>query len=179
MERLPAKRPSEEEAAAIQAAAFANEQAMKAANARVHESWWQLAEAIHDCHRNNYWRALGYERLNDFLAQPDLGISRSWFLRLSSFWEELVVKLDVAPARLAELEPGKVQEVVPAIAAGTVTVERGLKDAESLGKRDLREQYRPKTDEAADPDAPLKPEDEKDWKQCELCGSWYVPGEEP
>jgi hypothetical protein len=102
---------------------------------------WALAEHLHEFHEERYWTLLGYETLEEFLAEPEVGMSRSAFFRLVEAWHWLVEVRKVAPARLSELAPSKVQEVLPAIRRGDVSPDDALADAKGFGKRDLREKY--------------------------------------
>lgn len=151
---------------------------------------WGLAEKLYEFHESGAWSLLGYHSLNDFLAQPELGISRSHFFRLTKIWRDLVVVRKVAPARLLKLEPTKVAEVTAAIMRGDTTPAKALADAESLAKSDLRAKYAPsnaardavkngkKAPPTIDLDEDLEATDEPERVQCEACGHWYVPDPE-
>ena len=99
------------------------------------------------------------------LAQPEIGLSRSWFFRLIQTWRDLVVVRKVSPARLAAIDTTKVEEIRPAIMSGHVKPDAALADAEALGRRDLREKYR-----SLAADTPLAAEREPVRTRCPHCG---------
>lgn len=174
---------SPEEAQERVDAAFALEQKIKLAFTAVHTAWWELSEHLYAFQEAGFWSPLGYDNLDAFLAQPDLGMSRSTFFRLTQLWRELRVVRDVPVEDLADIEPSKVKEVLPAIVRGDVKPSKALGDARELGQRDLQEKYRP-TPPGAKPKAqapngstPLNATDEPQKVQCSTCGSWYDPDE--
>lgn len=132
---------------------------------RVNASAWEMAALLYEWHEHQMWRLAGYETLNEFLAQPELGLSRTQFFRLTRLWRDLAVVKRVPTSVLAELDPSKAELVAPKIMRGEVDTEEAFADARVLGVRDLRERYGPEPD--------VVPEKVK----CEACGSWYRPGE--
>lgn len=162
--------------------AFKLEQVIKAGFKRVGEAWWELSEALYEFHEGGYWKWVGYDTLDEFLAQPDLGISRSQFFAMTKLWKDLVITRQIPPKTLAQIEPSKAREVAPAIMRGDVKIEDALDDARGLGYRDVVEKYRPdrraQHKQKPDDSTPLAAEDEIVRVQCELCGSWYVAPDE-
>lgn len=114
---------------------------LKSAWRESHVANWKLAKAIFDFHEGGFWKWLGYATLEQYLAEPDLGMSRGYFFKLSQTWRDLVEVKQIAPDRLEHLELSKVAEVRKAIMDGKVPVDKGLDDAEAMGQRDLREHY--------------------------------------
>lgn len=162
-------------------AAFVLERKIKVSYAHVHVAWWALSEQLYQFHEGGYWSALGYETLDEFLAQPDLGLSRRQFFRMTKIWRDLVVVRQIDPEKLAEIEPSKMREVAPAIMRGDVSVDDAIDDAKSLGYRDVRAKYRPGPDQGGqkpNDSTTLAAEDEPVRVQCLECGSWYVPTQE-
>lgn len=159
-------------------AAFTLELGIKAAAVQVHASWWTLSQLLYAFHEGGYWSDIGYDTLDEFLAQPELGISRSQFFQMTRTWRDLVVVRNVEPKELEAVEPSKAKEVLPAIRRGDVEVEDALDDAKGLGARDLREKYRPqrqhKHKQAPDDSTVLEADDEPVRVQCEVCGQWRV-----
>lgn len=138
---VPARDLTPEEAEERAEKCYALEEKVKT-NLRVgRESLWEVAQALYEFDESNGWSALGYDKLNDWLAQPDIGISRSHYFRLVSVYHEMVVLRQVDAERLKEIEPQKIQIVLPAVKSGKVQLEEALDDAEALGRRDLRERY--------------------------------------
>lgn len=124
------------------------EERIKASLRVAQESVWDLAEALYKFDEANGWSALGYDKLGDWLAQPEVGISRSHFYRLVSVYHEMVVLRQVDQTRLKQIEPQKLQIVLPSVKSGKVQLEDALDDAEALGRRDLRERYFKRPDPA-------------------------------
>lgn len=156
--------------------AFALERDIRKAAVLAHASWWALSELLYKFHEGGYWSDLGYDSLDEFLAQPEVGISRSQFFKQSKTWRDLVVVKKIRPSRLKELEPSKVREVVPAIMRGEVKPEQALSDTEELSFRDVVIRYRPEEQgKHGKRDAPLDAEAEPQRVQCKVCGSWYTP----
>ena len=177
----PARELTEKEAEAVRASAFQMELQIKKVAVHVHEAWWVMAELLYEFHEKGYWAHLNYDSLDEFLAQPEIGISRSQFFRMNKMWRDLVVVKELPTATLKELEPSKVREVVPAIMRGDVEPEDALDDCAGLSYRDVRKKYRPeeaqKHGQKADDSKPLAAEDEPVAVQCDACGSWYFPEE--
>lgn len=173
------KEMTKKEAEAHVSAAFKLERRIKEAAVKVHESWWVLSEALYEFHEAGFWSALGYGSLDEFLAQPDLGMSRSQFFQMTKLWRDLVVVKKLPPGDLKELEPSKVREVAPAIMKGEVLPEDALADAEELSYRDVKVKYRPeeqaKTGQKADGSTPLDAASEPKAVKCFNCGNYYTP----
>jgi hypothetical protein len=88
-----------------------------------------------------------YLTLNDYLADPEVGITRSTYFRLVGAWRYLAVRRELPMSVLAELDVTKVDVVLAAIKAGRVELEEALEDVRSMGQKDLREVYGPKDEE--------------------------------
>lgn len=157
--------------------AFNREIRIKRNVSQVAGKTWELAKDLYELHEGGEWALLGHDTLEDFLAQPDLGIQRTHFFRLTKMWRDLVVVRQIEPEKLKALEPTKVAEVTPAIMRGDVKVDDALSDAEVMSKSDLREKFR-KAKPGSDPDdTKLDATAEPDRIKCETCGSWYIPDE--
>jgi hypothetical protein len=112
------------------------------------EALWQVAEALYEFNEEAVWTALGYETLADWLADPDIGMTKSTYYRLTRMWRQLVIHRKITPAQIKLLEPSKVDIVLGAVEQGRVSVNKALADAKDMGARDLREVYmRPTTPE--------------------------------
>lgn len=111
---------------------------------------WALAEALYEFDEENGWTALGYDSLKDYLADAEVAIGRSFYFAAVSRWRKLVVLRQIGSDRLDQLDPSKVDIVLPAIEAATVKLDDALDDVEALGKRDLREKYLGRKDPARD-----------------------------
>lgn len=117
------------------------EQKVYAALASGKEAAWGLAEALYDFDEVSGWRRLGHESLEEWLAQPEVGLKKTLYYNLVSSWRSFVVHREIEPSKLRGLEPSKVAIVAKRVAKAQVTVEEATSDVETLGFRDLREKY--------------------------------------
>lgn len=104
-----------------------------------------LVRAAEGCFRlseQEGWLALGYETLSEYLASPEITISRAEFYRLADIWQSYVLDGGVEPALLLGAGSSKLEVPLPALKQGLVDAERAAADATSLTRRDLRERYR-------------------------------------
>lgn len=122
--------------------AFQLEQKLKAALRITRRSLIDVAEACYGISRNHAYEALGYDTLAEFLAQPDVGMSRSEFFTAAKVHEVFVLEHGIDPDRLADASLTKLDVVLPKVAAGEVEAEEALTDAATQGLRDLRDGYR-------------------------------------
>ena len=100
-----------------------------------------VAQACHDISRDKSWTDLGYESLAEFLASPEITLTRSSFFTMAQIWELYVLDGGVDPQQLAVAHPSKLAIPLRAIGANEVTVAEAIADVETLGARDLREKY--------------------------------------
>ena len=100
-----------------------------------------VAQACHEIHEQQAWSELGYDTLSEYLASPEIGMSRSAFSDLCAIWERYVLEGGADPQALQAGGPSKLVVPIPAIKAGEVTVTEALEDVEALGLRDLRSKY--------------------------------------
>ena len=133
---------SDDELGALRQEAFELERKIVGGVAAVSKEAWALAAHVYRFHEGGCWGLLGYDTLEEFLAQPDVSMSRTQFFRLSKTYRDLVVVREIPISALEQIDPSKVHEVAAAISRGEVKVEDALADAEKLGARDLREKYR-------------------------------------
>lgn len=179
-----AKKMTEAEARAFMDGAFEAERKIRSAFANVSTAWWELSARLYEFHEAGYWAALGYASLDEFLAQPELGMSRSQFFQMTKAYRDLVVVKQIEMGDLQELEPSKVREVIPSIMRGDVDPEEALSDAASLSYRDVKAKYRPeertKRGQSArvDGNDELDAEAEPERVQCGTCGQWWEPPEQ-
>ncbi len=121
--------------------AFKTEEKVKKGLGAIREVWIALAAYLHEFHSEKMWEHLGYDRFDDWLGSPDIGLGRSQVYASIEAYEELVVKRDVDPAVLADLEATKIGVVLPALRRGEVDLETALADCEALSRSALREKY--------------------------------------
>jgi hypothetical protein len=174
------KELTKKEAEALISAAFKQEQRIKKGVVNFHESWWELAAELYAFHESGGWALVGYDTLDEFLAQPEIGMSRSQFFQMTKTHRDLVVVKKLPPESLKELEPSKVREVIPAIMRGDVSAEDALDDAAGLSYSDVKRKYRPEKQghgQKADDSQRLAAETEPEAIKCSTCGQWWEPPE--
>jgi hypothetical protein len=145
-----------EEAEARAQRCFEIDERIKAGLRAGREALWETARALHEFDEENGWTALGYEKIGEWLADPEVGMTRGTYIRLVGTFRELVVKRKLPFATVADLETSKVQIVLPKLKAGSVRLDEALDDVKALGQRDLREKYlrRPDPADLEPPDDP-------------------------
>lgn len=137
------------------------------------EAFWDLGQRLFEFHEMNGHTALGYETQEEFLAQPDVGIKRSVYFKAVRRHRDLVQRRllpaamketddnrqeaeKLVRAQLSQLDPSKVDIVIPTITSktNTKTTEEILSDVQSMGASDLYNEYvtKPKGGAAVDDD---------------------------
>jgi hypothetical protein len=100
-----------------------------------------MAEGCHLLHHDEGWKHLGFETLSEYLAAPEIEISRTDFYRMVEIWSAYVLNGGVEPATLQGAGPSKLEVPLPALSAGVVTPEQAVADASSMTRKDLRSHY--------------------------------------
>ncbi len=160
--KLPSARElSQEEAEQRAERCFALDQEIKAGLRAGREAVWRVAAAMHEFDEESGWTALGYDKLGDWLADPEVSTNRRTFFRMTSVYRDLAVQRQLPAASLAELDIAKVDIVLGKVKAGAVKLDDALEDVVALGAQDLRRKYIGREDPAnqqmpAD-DTPLPP----------------------
>lgn len=121
--------------------AFETEGKIKRGVGAVREVWGALAAYLHEFHSEKMWEPLGYDKFEDWLGSPEIGLGRSQVYALIESYEELVIKRELGVGDLAELEATKVAVVLPALRRGDVELEEALADCKALSRSALREKY--------------------------------------
>jgi hypothetical protein len=103
--------------------------------------WLTIAEALAEFIDRELWRELSYTSLSEFLADPDVEMSRSQAFRFARLWRGYVEELGVPPKRLVGLSPSKLDIALTAVKGGKCGVEEALADAKALTRRDLLGKY--------------------------------------
>jgi hypothetical protein len=124
---------------------------IKGALADGRKALWALAQALYEFNEENGWTALGFETQEEWLAQPEIGMSRSRFFRLVGVWRELAVYRRVKVPTLGQLDPAKVEIVLPTIKADAAVLGPVLDDVKASGAKELREKYVRQSPPAAEP----------------------------
>ena len=125
---------------------------------------WDVAEACFELNEENGWTALGYDTLGEYLADPEVSMTKTVFYRMVSAYRETVIRRAIPKTTMQEIDYSKVEVVMGKVRKGEVDVEEALDDAKALGWRDLREQYwgprednAPPADSAGDDDGDPDP----------------------
>lgn len=115
------------------------------------------AEGCYELQKSEGWIALGYESLSEYLASPEITMSRSEFYRLAKIYERYMLEGKVAPIALQAAGPTKLEVPLPALEQGVVDAEQAVADAASMNRTDLRKHYAAllaNGEDAPDPDEP-------------------------
>lgn len=99
------------------------------------------AEGCHALHASEGWTALGFESLSEYLACPEVTLSRSEFYRLVSIWDRYVLNGGLQPMLLQGAGPSKLEVPLPALEAGVVDAAQAVADATTMTRKDLRTHY--------------------------------------
>jgi hypothetical protein len=134
----------------------------------IREVWIALAAYLHEFHTEKMWVPLGYDRFEDWLGDPEIGLGRSQVYASIEAYEELVVQREVDPKILAQLEATKIGVVLPALRRGEIELDEALADCEALSRSALREKYGKQVGAER---VPLV--------ECEQCGKMARPKTEP
>jgi hypothetical protein len=116
-----------------------------------------LAEGCHDLHATEGWRELGFETLAEYLAAPEITVSRSEFYALADIWSTYVLAGGVEPLALQGAARSKLEVPLPALSAGVVSAEQAVADASSMTRKDLRSHYAGLMGDEAEPKPRAKP----------------------
>jgi hypothetical protein len=103
---------------------------------------WKMAEACWRLNDVHAWVKLGHDTKGEYLAQPEISMSRETFDRFVRAWNGTVVTRHVDALALEHLDVTKVELVLPAVTRAKVSITDALADADALGWHDLREKYR-------------------------------------
>ena len=120
-----------------------------------------IAEACYQIQQGKLWTALGYDRLADYLSDPDITLTRREFFRAAAIHEAYVLNAGIEPEVLELAPASKFEAAIPGAIDPSVTADELVSDVQVLGIRDLRQKYRGADEESA-PDAPSA--------RCETCG---------
>lgn len=100
------------------------------------------AQACYLIREGKLYKLLGFEKLGDYLADPEISLRSSSFHEYADIWKRYVLEGGIAPERLMDTGRGKLAVPLPALKAGEVSAEDALEDAIVLGAQDLRVKYR-------------------------------------
>lgn len=142
--------------------------------------WVTLARDLYEFYIGQMWTALGHDTMEEWMASPDIDLSRRWVYDLIAMYREYVINRQVDAAQLGEIEPTKLQMLLPAVRRQQIPLKAALADAKVLSRNDLRERYTPNgagtTRTSAGPAAPdnttsYDAEAEPTYVRCPTCNS--------
>jgi hypothetical protein len=125
------------------------------------QAMWDVARAAHEFDEEAGWSALGYDTLGQWLADPEVSMSRSTFFRVVKVYRELVVRRQLPASTLRELDISKVDIVLAKVKSGKIPLNQALEDSRSLGAKDLREEYYDRPDPKIAADAANEGDDDE------------------
>jgi hypothetical protein len=141
----PARKPTQEEVESNRQWAFMADADLKGALRQVRVDLWEVAKRLHEWDERQGWAWTGnYDTLGEWLADPDVTMTRGTYYRLRDSYRCLVIEEHIDEAAVRELETSKVGVVIKAIRAHDVDVNEAISDVEVLPVRDLREKYYPR-----------------------------------
>lgn len=144
--QAPARALSPEEAEERAEHCFKLEETIKSGLRAGREAMWDVAAALHEFDEENGFTALGHDSLGDWLADPEVAMSRATYFRMVQAYRETVIQRQIPEQTVKSIDYTKVQIVLPAVKAGRVKINDALDDAKELGARDLRTRYMKRPD---------------------------------
>lgn len=121
----------------------------------------EIGEALYHFDANSYWRELGYGSFEEYIASPEVDLSRRVAYRLKGIYADFVLALNVPPEAL--LEAGNTKLDLVRSHANCENVEELVNMAATLSRTDLRQEL---SDRFEVP--PLE------WCICDKCGRKHV-----
>ena len=139
----PAREQTSEEIAAEQLRARALDRTIKDGlrDRDIRTATWSTAKALVEFDEERAWKKLGFDTLDEWLADPEVGLQRTEYYRAIRAYRVFVVERRTNVSALTHVDRSKVDIVVGAVQKGEVTVQEALKDAETHSWRALREKY--------------------------------------
>ena len=140
--------------------AFETEGKIKEGISAARTVWVALAAFLSDFHEEKMWETLGHDSFDSWLATPEIDLGRSMAYALVQNYRYFIGEGRISSEELAEFEPTKLQQVLPALKAGDVEPSEALADVGSLSRSDLKEKY----------GKPGKSAAGKSMEKCGICG---------
>lgn len=145
--------------------AFELEKEVVTGSLSARRAWIQMAAALHAIQSERLYELLGFERFTEWIATPEIALSRSQAYALSAVYQTFVVEHGIPVDDLSYIEPTKLAETLPAVRSGA-SVGEALADATVLSKSDLRAKYRGIEPESQEPE---------NLSVCPECGQAIKP----
>jgi len=103
--------------------------------------WVALAAFLSDFHEEKLWTDRGHDSFDSWLADPEVDLGRSMAYALIQNYRFFLKEGGLDSVVLAQYEPTKLQQVIPALKAGDADLDDALADVEALSRSDLKEKY--------------------------------------
>lgn len=98
----------------------------------------EIARAAYELRETSGWVPLGYGSMDEMLAQPEVSMERSAFLRAAQVWDLYAVRGGVEIRQLAAADSSKLITLAPRVRSGELSPAQATEQAQSLSLRDLR-----------------------------------------
>lgn len=165
----PPRALTEEEKAELAERAHELERSIVKKRQLIETTGMHLARDLCEFLDKRCWQVLGYDSENQFLASPDVNLSKDHARKLARLYRELVEERGVTLAQLAGAGVEKLQIGLPALKAGKVGPQDLVSDAKALSTGDMIARYR-----EGDPDDRLAAHNEPEKATCDRCGSYVA-----
>lgn len=103
----------------------------------IRTAWVLLGGYLCEFVEERMWEPLGLETLEEWLASPEVELSRTDVFRVVRVYRGLVLERGVSPEELHGLSAGKLDVLLPALKAGRIDTDEALSQARALTRRDL------------------------------------------
>jgi len=129
--------------------AFRNRQEIIRQKSDIAGSFLNLGKLFHECHQNSYWKLLGHDSFEEFIADPEIAFRRSTAYQYMALYRLFVLELGAGIDRLKAIGPHRLEIVKAALSDGRGEAARSdgrtntddlLEKAEHLSLSDLREE---------------------------------------
>jgi hypothetical protein len=122
--------------------AFAADQQFRQGLTDIRRGLVEAARGAYALRETAGWLALGASSLNEYLAAPEITVSRAEFYRLADIWESYVLNGGVDPLELREAAESKLEVPLPALKKGLVEAEEAVGDAVGMTRKEMRDKYK-------------------------------------
>jgi hypothetical protein len=140
---MPRARPLEKDEAEQRAeVAHGLYETVKAALAAGRTAMWAMAEALYEFDEGSHWLSLNHDTLGEWLAQPEINMTRRTYYRCVSAWRRYHVMWKLDAPTLAQLDLTKADIIAPAVEKGRVKLKDAIGDIRELSANSLRENVR-------------------------------------
>lgn len=107
---------------------------------KTREGLWRSAKALYEFQEISGWTALGMKQ-REWLAQPDIGITREDFFDYTRMYRVMCVQKGVPFEELIGLHHSKVRLVLSAVEQERVSLSKALEDVREHSASDIRDEY--------------------------------------